>query len=102
MRLFEIKNVEDCFDGSSVFQYWFEDRWTEDEILSLSILGKVEYFPEFPRPFFRVTGETGLQLKGVEGENNCRVILPATGKEVLRKKVFEFLKGKENLNGSGQ
>lgn len=88
MRIKEIKKIEDCFDGSTVYGYTFDEQWTRESIFRLECIGKVEYFSEFPRPFFRVRGENGLQIKGVEGETNCRAIFPKTRKEVLMK-AFE-------------
>ncbi|MBN1346123.1 MAG: hypothetical protein JXQ73_25775 [Phycisphaerae bacterium] len=76
MRILEIKKVEDCFDGSSVYSYRFDVAWTRESIRRLDSLGELEYFPDFPRPFFRLLGSGGLQVKGVEGETSCRVIFP--------------------------
>jgi len=75
--------VEDCFDGSSVFTYAFSRGWTRDEILKLRELGELDYFPDFPRPFFRLHCKNGLQVKGIEGDPRCRVIYPSEKKEVI-------------------
>ena len=90
MKIVNRKKVEDCFDGSSVFTYWFDNKWHKEAIEKLNSLGELQYFPEFPRPFFRLIGKKGFQVKGVEGENNCRVILPGAGKEEI-KLEFESL-----------
>ncbi len=84
MNILERKKIEDCFDGSSVYGYVFDTKWTRETIHELRSLGELEYFPDFPRPFFRLRGEGGLQVKGVEGENNCRVIFPRQKKEVVQ------------------
>ena len=85
MKIINIKKVEDCFDGSSVFNYWFTDPWQQKSIMNLNSFGEVEYFPDFPRPFFRLRGKNGFQVKGVEGEINCRVIFPRKEKDVIKK-----------------
>jgi hypothetical protein len=77
------EKVEDCFDGSSVFTYTFNESWNREEILKLRGLGEVDYFPDFPRPFFRLHCKNGLQVKGVEGDTQCRVIYPSEKKEVI-------------------
>lgn len=79
------KLVEDCFDDSAIYGYEFETSWTCEAIQGLRDFGKLEYFADFPRPFFRVIGSSGLQIKGVEGETTCRVIYPRENKEVLRR-----------------
>ena len=79
----EIK-TEDCFDGSTVFKFCFDQIIGRNEIMQLKQLGELDYFPDFPRPFFRLRGTRGFQVKGVEGERDCQVILPKEGKEVAR------------------
>lgn len=90
MIIVNIQPVEDCFDGSSVLGYSFDEPWTKESIFRLKAMGKLDYFPEFPRPFFRLRGDGGLQIKGVQGENSCRVIFPKNEKEALRRQ-FENL-----------
>jgi hypothetical protein len=81
--------IEDCFDGSSVYGYHFDKAWDRDSIMELRELGELEYFSTFPKPFFRLIGQNGLQVKGVQGFENCRVIYPKKEKEVV-KQHFEI------------
>lgn len=84
MTIIQRQKVEDCFDGSGVWEYRFETAWTRADIDLLGPLGRLEYFGDFPRPLFRVHGPAGLQIKGVEGENSCRVVFPRTNRDALR------------------
>ncbi|HOS92166.1 MAG TPA: hypothetical protein PLQ54_02545 [Armatimonadota bacterium] len=84
MRIVATTPVQDCFDGSTVFTYWFDTVWTPDLVQVLRCLGELEYFSDFPRPFFRLRCGSGLQVKGVVGEDNCQVILPRAEREVIR------------------
>jgi hypothetical protein len=93
VQIVRIDKIEDCFDGSSVYQYFLDEPWTRETITRLDALGKLEYFPEFPRPFFRVFGQLGYQVKGIEGEKNCRVILPRIGKEKAHEALMNFFAG---------
>ena len=88
MRITSTDKVEDCFDGSVVFRYYFAEAWTEETIRGLEEMGETEYFPDFPRPFFRLRTPSGMEVKGVEGEDNCLVILPRAGRE-FAKAMFE-------------
>jgi len=90
MKILDVQHMEDCFDGSTTVAYCFDETWTKESIFRLKNMGKLEYFPDFPRPFFRLTGAGGLQIKGVQGENSCRVIFPNQGREALRQQ-FEDL-----------
>ncbi|HEY3281601.1 MAG TPA: hypothetical protein VGN26_04955 [Armatimonadota bacterium] len=81
MRIVGTERLEDCFDGSSAYSYCFNGRWTRTDILALDALGQVDYYPGFPRPFFRVRGREGWVVKGVEGEDNCHAVFPGRGAE---------------------
>jgi hypothetical protein len=77
MNDFESRKVEDCFDGSRIYEYRLTQRTLDEALIkSLAAIGTLEYFPKFPRPFFRVRSRDGLQLKGVQGERTFQVILP--------------------------
>ncbi len=76
MTIVSKKKIETCFDGSQMYQYSLSGQWTEKTIRALSGLGKLEYFADFPRPFFRVRRKSGFQLKGVFGEATCVAIFP--------------------------
>ena len=86
-----MKKVEDCFDGSRVYRYWLDDVWTETAILRLRALGDLDYFPNFPKPFFRLVGRDGVQVKGVGGENSCRAVFPREEQDRLREAFERFL-----------
>lgn len=76
MRVTGSEKLEDCFDGSMVFRWHFEQPWDRESIAALARLGSLDYFPGFPRPYFRLRTGEGFQISGVEGESACRVVLP--------------------------
>ena len=88
MKIVRAEKLEDCFDGSMVFGYAFDSAWTRNSIHALKPLGTLEYFADFPKPFFRLRGPGGLEIKGVEGEDTCRVIFPRSNTQEA-KKSFE-------------
>jgi hypothetical protein len=95
MKILEQRKLEDCIDGSQIFQYSFDMPWTEQRILSLKKLGRLDYFKDFPRPFFRLCGNRGLQLKGVGGGTACLIFFPRTGKEVLLEDIRTFFESED-------
>jgi hypothetical protein len=89
MNDFESRKIEDCFDGSRVYEYRLVQSTIDEAFIkSLAALGQLEYFPQFPRPFFRVRSQDGLQLKGVQDEQTFQVILPSKEQQ-SRKERFE-------------
>jgi hypothetical protein len=91
MRIAAVEQLEDCFDGSRVYTYHFDQAWTRESIQRLSGCGELDYFPDFPRPFFRLRGTGGLQIKGVEGLAHCRVVLPPKYSQDFRLVLEELL-----------
>ena len=91
MRLVESTRLEDCFDGSAVFRYRTDQAWTTEAIRALARFGELDYFPDFPRPYYRVRSTNGLQIRGLEGEYVCTVIFPSAGREQLHQSWEEFI-----------
>ncbi len=88
MRIVSCRKAEDCFDGSQVMTYTFDAPWQANDVIALKVCGTVQYYPDFPRPFFRLYSPSGLQAMGVVGSSSCRSILPA--RDTLRaKEEFE-------------
>jgi hypothetical protein len=89
MTLIDIKKLEDCFDGSMIFKYSFDNKIEEILVRKLGERGKLDYYPDFPRPFFKITC-AGVQVKGIIGDDNFEVVFPRTAKEE-KKKNFESM-----------
>jgi hypothetical protein len=92
MRIVNARKIEDCFDGSRVYGYAFDEPWTAEAIALLRRLGPVDYYPDFPRPFFRLRTPGGAQVKGVQGDCECRAIYAKDERET-DKIAFEDLFG---------
>ena len=54
MKIVACRKVDDCFDGSAVFDYEVSEPWTAENVRCLASLGELEYFRDFPRPLFRL------------------------------------------------
>jgi len=91
MRIVEAQHLEDCFNGSAVFRYRTGQPWTPECIRLLERMGSLDYFTDFPRPYFRVRTPQGMEIKGIEGECACRVVFPKAGRELLCRQWEEFL-----------
>jgi hypothetical protein len=88
MRIVNVEVVEECLEGTLAVRYTFDVAWTCEAIARLESIGTVEYFPEFPRPFFRVHTDLGADVRGVEASRTCRVVLPRSGSSEARR-AFE-------------
>jgi hypothetical protein len=88
MKLVNIKKLEDCIDGSMIFMYSFNEKVDETLMQKLGEKGKLQYYPEFPRPFFKIITTDNVQVKGIIGDDNFEVTYPKTNKQE-KKKNFE-------------
>ncbi len=75
MKINGSRMLEDCLDGSFIFELSYSEPVTEEAILILNTLGELEYFSSFPKPFYRLVQNDNFQLKGVEGETTSRLFL---------------------------
>jgi hypothetical protein len=88
MELINIKKVEDCFDGSVIFEYYFNEEVKEGHMKKLGNTGRLNYYPDFHRPFFKIITSDGLQIKGIIGDKSFQVLYPQTKKRE-KKKAFD-------------
>ncbi|HBF89120.1 MAG TPA: hypothetical protein DDX39_10800 [Bacteroidales bacterium] len=73
MKIIEIKNIEDCFDGSFIKELFLDEQITKEYILLLKEKGELKYYPTFARPFFSFEIEDVMNIKGVEGNYSIRI-----------------------------
>jgi len=86
---FTCRKVRDCIDGNIIYDYSLDEPITEIFIRAMGQrLGRLEYFADFPRPFFRIQAKGWLELKGVQGETTVEVIFPSQNTQ-KRKVAFE-------------
>jgi hypothetical protein len=83
MKVVEIRHVEDCFDGSLIKELLLSHAISQDLIFSLGKGGKVQYFPHFARPFFKIRVAGVYDIKGIEGNMSMRIHLKNPGEYSL-------------------
>lgn len=92
MNVVDTKHVEDCFDGSLIKEVLLSDKVVKDQIFSMGKGGYVQYFPDFPKPFYKVRVEGVFDVKGIEGNRTMRVHIKEP-EEFPLEKFIEFLTG---------
>lgn len=85
MKIVEVRDVEDCFDGSFVKEVLFNDIITSDFINYLCKEGEFQYHKSFARPFFKIDNPGKYIVMGVEGNKTVKIVL-------YRKNIDESLK----------
>lgn len=74
MKVIRIKKIEDCFDGSFIKEFELDEKISEHFIKKLGQGCCLEYFSDFPRPFFRIEKKNQYQIKGVENSTTMQAI----------------------------
>jgi hypothetical protein len=72
-RVTGTRAVEDCFDGTRVREFALDAVLDEAVMRRLAEGGELAYYPEFPRPYFRIRRRGAFVIQGVIGKTTFRV-----------------------------
>ena len=85
MKVVETRHMEDCFDGSLIKEILLAEKIIREQIFTLGEGGYIQYFPDFPRPFYKIRISGLYDIKGIEGNNTMRVHLKSPETFTLEK-----------------
>jgi hypothetical protein len=91
MKLLEVHKVEDCFDGGLRLEYRFDGEIAEPFMMGLASGARLDYFPDFPKPFFKIIREDGVQIKGILGTADIEAFFPSKQKEDIKRNFDHLL-----------
>jgi hypothetical protein len=75
VKVIAIHPLANCFDGSFQKELVLDGPVDSAFIHYLGVFGDLQYFPSFPRPFFRVDDRRRFSLQGIEGNSSIKVTL---------------------------
>ena len=94
MNLVYYEIVEDCIEAKNVYDAYLSIKLGDELIQHLGKLGKLSYFQDFDKPFFRVIVRGKFTIKGVKDDDKFRILLPDNAGvedlDVIRKMVNGF------------
>ena len=94
MNLVYYEIVEDCIEAKNVYDAYLSIKLSDELILHLGKLGKLSYFQDFDKPFFRVIVRGRFTIKGVKDDDKFRILLPdnagVENLDVIKKQVNGF------------
>ncbi len=76
MKLTGIRKRDDCVQTAAVFDYFLSAPVDEELVRALALNGRLDYFPEFSRPLFKIFCPDGIQIKGLIGDDNFQAVFP--------------------------
>jgi hypothetical protein len=79
-RVVAVKVLDGCLDSVATREIELDAPLDEATMRHLSTDARLQYFPHFPRPYFRIDKPRGWVLQGVLGDRTFRATLsPAAG-----------------------
>lgn len=98
MRVTEVKHVEDCLDGTAIKELALDEPADRGLADRLSALGELDYYEDFPKPFFRVTSDA-VQIKGVAGTYRVRLWLSSSADASVVAAVVRLVEAERSSSG---
>ena len=90
MNFYEVKKVENCISRSSVFQYRFNFKFTEDFMKMFEPAAELKIHRNFPKPSFSLIFPDGTKITGVFKDVAFKAMFPLERAE-MSKNNFEKL-----------
>ena len=72
-RIVAARALEGCLDSIGVWRYELSDGVDEPLMLVLAEDGRLQYFPHFPRPYFRIDRPGRWVIQGIVGDTELQV-----------------------------
>ena len=91
VKITKITDVEDCFADSLTKEVTFEKEITKDFINYLGIDSNLEYYADFPKPFYKVEKIDKYVIKGVESFQTLKIILYKKNMDEVLKEFIAFI-----------
>ncbi len=74
-RFLDLHELSSCLDSAEAVEVSLDEPVSEDLIRRLGQEGSLQYFPHFPRPYFRVDHPTSWLVQGIVGTSTLRIQL---------------------------
>ena len=92
MKIIEKRMVDECLGGSTYLDIIFDHPISENTISALADKGGIlEYHKDFAVPLFQFRSELKFLLKGLQGENHCKLVLPSDNTEKVFNEVEKLI-----------
>ena len=69
-----VRQVEECLDGTTIKEFDLDAPLTEAVMRRIAEDAKLAYYPEFPKPYFRIDRAGAYVAQGVIGTCTLRVV----------------------------
>jgi len=103
MKIVAVREVDDCFDNTVSRDVVFDQPTDLEFIVSLGKIGRLRYYHNLAKPFWRLQVEGLFSLKGIQRNNVARLVFMkghyAESIEMLVDAVNRFSRERQPLPG---
>ncbi|MFW5740502.1 MAG: hypothetical protein ACOC1F_09065, partial [Myxococcota bacterium] len=92
-RVKKIRHIEDCLDSSVVKELELHEPIDEPLMRAMARDASLDYHPEFPRPYYRITRTSFWVIQGVVGNTTCRVTFSPSRPPGAERELLWILEG---------
>lgn len=100
--MFRIDRIEDrdnCLDSSPVKEIFLCTSVDEETMRCAAHRGRLQYFPDFPKPYFRIDRNSSWVIQGVIGSSSLRITLSTTNAQDKLAELCDLLEGRMESDG---
>ncbi len=91
MKVINYKKVEDCLEGTNVRDLLLDEPINKEFIHKIGQLGKLFFYEEIEKPYFKLIVRGKYTIKGSESNNSLRVMLPENAEFEMIKEIIEYI-----------
>ncbi len=91
----DIREVENCFDGSFIKEVELNEPLNEQIMHRMARGARLAFYPEFPRPYFRIERKRAFVVQGVLGNRVFRATLSRTNTAQAEMTLKELIQKEE-------
>jgi len=73
VRITGVRELDNCLDGAPVKEYELDTKLTRGLMNVLAADSKLQFFPHFPKPYFRVDRRDAWVIQGIIGSRTLRI-----------------------------
>jgi hypothetical protein len=83
--------IESCLDSSTVKEIELDQDLGEELMRRMATEARLQYYPHFPRPYFRIERERCYVIQGVLGNRSFRVTFSPAADEAVEQGLKELI-----------
>lgn len=81
IRVNTVRDLENCLESAPVKEFVLDGDVGEALMRRLAVDSRLQYFPHFPRPYFRIDRADSWTIQGIVGSTSLRVTLTPSAAE---------------------